>query len=160
MEKLEIEYGSEIEFQRCHRLGLKPENGKANREIIVRFLWFQDREDVWNKKRKLKGTNIVVKEDFPTEIELKRSKMYPKMLKRQKCNLKVDKLVLDGKKYTVHTLYKLPPNFQPANLAMFTTDESILFYGKDCFLSNFHPARFDIQNSELRIHLFDKLNVS
>ena len=56
VEKLQIEYGSEIEFQRCHRLGPKPENGKGNREIIVRFLWFQDREDVWNKKRKLKGT--------------------------------------------------------------------------------------------------------
>jgi ribA/ribD-fused uncharacterized protein len=145
VDQLEIEYGREIEFQRCHRLG-----GKAtgNREIIVRFLWFQDRETVWNMKSKLKGSNVVVKEDFPIEIEERRSRLYPILKaarsKDVKVLLKADKLILDGQRYTVDTLDKLPPDFQPAHFATVTKDKSVLFHGKDSFLSNFHPAPFEL----------------
>ena len=51
--KLGIEYGQEIEFQRCHRLGAKQQ---GDRDIIVRFLWFQDREA--DKRTQLRNTNV------------------------------------------------------------------------------------------------------
>ena len=144
VKKLEIEHGYEIEFQRCHRLNVKSDT--KSRDIIVRFLWFQDREQVWKNKYKLKSTNIIMKEDFPMEVENRRSRLYQIMKAAKKNNHKAkmiaDKLIIDGVQYKVDTLDKLPTHLQPANLATKISEKAILFYGKDSYLSNFFPAPF------------------
>jgi ribA/ribD-fused uncharacterized protein len=149
VKKLNIEHGYDIEFQRCHRLGPKRDNVQQfPREIIVRFLWFQDRQAIWENKRLLKGSSIVIREDFPEEVENRRSKLYPifKAAKSQnhKVNLVADKLVLDGRRYTVSSLNTLPAHLQPKELATKMLEKTVLFYGKDSFLSNFYPAPFTI----------------
>jgi ribA/ribD-fused uncharacterized protein len=144
VKQLKVEHGYEIEFQRCHRLGYKSDS--KTRDIIVRFLWFQDRECVWANKSELKGTKIIVKEDFPTEVEERRSRLYPVMkaakANNQKARLVADKLVIDGQRYTIDKLNKLPKQLQHAYLSTKTMDKAVLFYGKDSYLSNFFSAPF------------------
>ena len=147
VKKLGINYGHEIEFQRCHRLGGKTGTKlQWQRDVIVRFLWFEDREAVWANKHKLKGSNIVIKEDFPKEIEERRSKLFPIFKAAKESNHKtrliVDKLILDGQSYTVNTLNNLPPDLQSAHLSTKIMDKAVLFHGKNSFLSNFFPAPF------------------
>ena len=94
-----------IEFQRCHRLGSRSAGNQKSRDIIVRFLRYQDRMDVWNCRSKLKGSQIFLQEDFPAEIEQRRRKLYPiyKEAKKTRNNifLVADKLIIDGMRYTI-----------------------------------------------------------
>ena len=58
--------GSEIKIERCHRLhGSK----SLPKPIIVCFNWNADRQEVWNNRRHFKGTNYIVREDFPVEMQ-------------------------------------------------------------------------------------------
>ena len=41
----------------------------VDRLIIVKFRYLSDKQAVWEKRFKLKGTNILVREDLPVEIE-------------------------------------------------------------------------------------------
>ena len=36
-----------IDFQRCHRLGFKSDDSQKPRDIIARFCWFPDRQEVF-----------------------------------------------------------------------------------------------------------------
>ena len=83
-EKLGIEDAENKQFQRCHRLGTK-----KPRDIIVRFVLFPDRGEVWSQRQKLKDSGITMNEDFPLEIEKRRSKLYPvfKLAKEKKHKL-------------------------------------------------------------------------
>ena len=57
-----------IEFQRVHPLG-KPRSSGGLRPIIVRFLRYQDKEEVMQKAgAKLKGKDYAVFEDIPNEL--------------------------------------------------------------------------------------------
>ena len=72
-DQLEIQNAKDILFQRCHRMGPRSStNSSKPREIIVRFAFFSDREKIWSNRNKFKGTEIIVKEDFPEEIEQRR----------------------------------------------------------------------------------------
>ena len=146
--QLGISDSDSIEFQRCHRLGSRSDNGDKDRDIIIRFLRFEDRMKVWNKRRKLAGTKFFINEDFPVEIQQRRQKMLPVFKEARKRQKKVlllgDKLILEGVRYTVDTLDRLPPEFQLTSLATKKTDHAILFYGSYSFLSNFYPAKFNL----------------
>ena len=119
--QLWISDSDSIEFQQCHRLVGRSDNGDKDRDIIIRFLRFEDRMKVWNKRRKLAGTKFFINEDFPVEIQQRRQKMLPvfkEARKRQKKVLLIgDKLILEGVRYTVDTLDRLLPEFQLTSLA-------------------------------------------
>ena len=56
-----------FEIQRTHRLGQKrePKDGRAvNRPIIIRFVGYKSRDNVFKVKRKLKGTGISIFENL------------------------------------------------------------------------------------------------
>ena len=129
-DKLGIE-SNQIQFQRCHRLGLKTQKSGKSREIIARFLRFGDRQEVWFNRNKLKNTNIVIQEDFPFEIEERRSKLYPSFKAARKANKQAsligDKLYIEGRRYTADTLNEIPADFQPSNLAVRENDHMLLF---------------------------------
>ena len=75
---LEIEDASEIEYQRVHRIGtFKP--GMKPWPIIARFLRYPDRENVFSRVKKLKGTNFSIAADFPKVIAERRKKLVPKL---------------------------------------------------------------------------------
>lgn len=152
VDNLDLDDEKLIEFQRCHRLGPKLRNANSGREIIVRFLRYSDREKIWSRRSKLKGTPIVLKEDFPPEIDQRRARLYPicKAARNSglQASLVADKLYLDGNRYTVKTMDSLPDNLKPRNLAKKELDNAVLFYGRDCYLSNFYPCRFVIDGEE------------
>lgn len=147
-DKLGIEHCDQIQFQRCHRLGPKPTSPGTSRDIIARFLWFGDRQQVWNKRSNLRGTTIVMREDFPSEIEDSRSRLYPffKAAKdlNKKASLVANKLYIENQLYTVDTLDKLPQELQPGTLAVRESDTAVLFYGRDAVFSNFHPCNYTL----------------
>ena len=59
-----------IPFTWCHYL-------REQKQFMVRFQWYPDRERVWMNKYKLKQTKFYVSEDFLTEIETQRRQLYP-----------------------------------------------------------------------------------
>ena len=142
--KLKIADTDRILFQRCHRLGKKSENG--TRDIIARFVYFSDREKVWNSRSELTGTDIIINEDFPEEIEHRRSVLYKVFKLARQAGYRVkftaDKLIINGSLYTVDSLDKLPPELHPKVLSEKHTDNSVLFYGGFSVFSNFYPCHF------------------
>ena len=129
-------------------MGPRSRNDRVNRDIIIRFTRFQDRELVWGQRKLLQGTNIVLKEDFPQEINKRRAQLYLVMVAARKDGKKAmlisDKLIIDNQKYTLNNLESLPLKLQPQNLALRTTDNAIMFYGKNCCFSNFYDAKFTL----------------
>jgi len=51
----------------CHRIGKR--NSTKSRPVIIKFLSFKDRDMVFKNKKKLKGTQYIVKEDL-TKVRL------------------------------------------------------------------------------------------
>ena len=49
---------------RCHRIGRKNDVNKGPRPILVKFVSYRSRQEVYNMKKRLKGTRIVVSEDL------------------------------------------------------------------------------------------------
>ena len=137
-----------IQFQRCHRMGSKMNNSKQARDIIVRFALYPDRMGIWNCKNKLKNTNFFIKEDFPILIEQRRQKIFPifKAARDQgkKATLVADKLIIDGRQYTVENLDTLPAALQLKNISTHVMDKSVLFYGSDSPFSSFYPSTFTL----------------
>ena len=143
-----------IRFERVHRKGpYKPDNIPG---VIAKFTFYQDREMVWKKHFSLKGSNIWISEDYPPEIQNARKRLYSIMRAAQnearksgiarKVSLSLDKLVLDGKVFTINDLDNLPANLRPENISTKTTGNVTVFYTRNSILSNFHmntPFRAD-----------------
>ena len=114
---MKIAHVNQTKIQRCHRLG-SPRKG--TRDIVIRFAYFGDRENVWKERFNI-GSNTFVKEDFCQEIIGRRSKLYSvnKAVKicKMKAELVADTLTVEGKRYTVHSLDKLPDKLQPKHLS-------------------------------------------
>ena len=102
---LKITEGKTMDIQRCHRIGYKSGKRGRPRDIIVRFVRFPDREQIWAARNKLKNTDIIMKEDFPQEIDQRRAKLFPiqkaARAENKKAYMVVDKLFIDGRKYTI-----------------------------------------------------------
>ena len=95
-----IQQSDRIPFVRCHYL-------REQKQIIVRFQWFADRERIWRNRYKLKNSNFYVSEDFPPGIEAQRRQLYPilkaaKIIPELKNNvtMNAERLVVERK--TVH----------------------------------------------------------
>lgn len=90
---------SRNDFEVVHRMGKKQE--KKDRPVFLTFRSMKLRNDVFKAKNLLKGTNVVISEDLPKEINLKRKELYPALLAAKKLNkkafIKVDKLIVDGR---------------------------------------------------------------
>jgi len=121
-------------------------NRQKPRDIIAKFSSFKDREQVWLKRFELSKTeNIWINEDFPEEIKLRRQTLLPALKAAQRsphvkhASLKVDKLVLDKKTFTVETMSNLPPYLQPDKTAVIETDDTVVFFTRHAVFSNLHP---------------------
>ena len=146
--KLKLDAGKNMIFQRCHRLR---KTTSANADIIGRFSWYGDRESVWNNRSMLKGSDIYINEDFPEEMEKRRTRLYPILKaarsKKMKATLNKDKLIVEGKTYQLETLDSLPEEIQPKTLATRETEHLVLFYGQDSCYSSFYPSQFMIDGT-------------
>ena len=132
-----------IKFTRVHRLGGRIPN--RNRPVIAKFHYFQDRQLVWNARRKLKPTPYWISEDFPIEIRNRRQVLYPIYVKAMKmgnlqASLVADRLFLNRQMYTVDTLHRLPQNLQLQNTSLRIENDIVFFFNRSSPLSNFFPA--------------------
>lgn len=101
-DELNIENPRRIEFQRIHRLGKK--KAGQSRQIIARFLRFPERELVFRNVRDLgEESEVKVYADYPSEIQQRRKKLWPKMKKAREegrtaffDKQQPDKLIIDG----------------------------------------------------------------
>ena len=165
---LKIKDAHLIRFQRCHRLGIKPKKMSTPRDIIVRFVFFQDREKIWENRQLLAGTNIIMSEDFPSEIESRRTQLYPilKVARKNgyKCKLVVDKLIINGQRYrpTYQTVDRLPADIHPKNQHQKITEKAALFYGGYSTFSSFNKVNIKIDgkmyNSCEQFYQYQKAN--
>ena len=138
---------SSMRFQRAHRLGQPRQDGKP-RPIIARFCFFEDREKVWSSRFKLKGTPIIINEDYPQSIIRKRNALYPvyKQAKEQdlKTRLVGDKLHIEGKIYSTETIHQVTSEIQMRQKVERITEKYHLFSGRYSPFSNFFPAPFKL----------------
>ena len=136
-----IPHSQNIPFVRCHYLN-------DQKQIIVRFQQFSDRERVWVNRYKLKQTSFYVAEDFPSVIASQRRQLFPvyKAAKdlpmyHRKVSMRGEKLILDGKQYTSQTVCNVPAQIHPAKLAQRTNNDVLVFGGSTSAhygLSNFY----------------------
>ena len=143
---LGIENVESMRFERCHRLPV-PVDPKP---IIVRFNWFEDRSNVWKCRMKLRGSNISLREDFPSEIVERRKTLYPVFKKAKELNknayMVADKLHIDGTVYTESNLHTLPAELDPATLSTKKIGNVTAFFSKSSPLSNFYDTQIEIEN--------------
>ncbi len=90
-----------------------------------------------------------MQEDFPQEIIAKRNQLAPVMFadRRKEMNalLVADRLIIDGRSYSVGTLKNLPEALDTLTLGTTKISDSITaFFGSLTPLSNFHPAKFTL----------------
>ncbi|XP_052238593.1 uncharacterized protein LOC127849881 [Dreissena polymorpha] len=97
--KLAKEEAASIQFERVHRSHGTPTPGKT-RNIIAKFAFFKDRENVRKRWKELEGTGYRVFEQFPQEVLQKRRQLVPQMkeARRQgkRAYLAYDTLYIDG----------------------------------------------------------------
>ena len=138
----------DIRIVRCHRLGPVPKTPrKRPRTIICKFHWFGDRQAVFSRGSKLKGSTIRMSEDYPREIVYRRNILAPIMFAarnlQKNAHMSVDKLVIDGITYTISDLEKLPAELSPSKVGVSQITNNISgFFGAVSPLSNFFPAPF------------------
>ena len=87
----ELQIPDQISIDRAHRLGRFNPRHAYPRPKVAKFTYFKDKERVREAApKKLRDTNIWVKEQYPQEIELKRKELYePAKRARQDPNNKV-----------------------------------------------------------------------
>jgi len=151
-DKLKLENADSMAIVRCHRLGSKRADSSKPRTLIAKFHWYGDRMVVWEARQKLKGSNIFINEDFPQEIQQRRQVLRPVMRKAKELNmsasLKVDNLILDGKRYTVADLSQLPTELSPAHVATpQVAEDAVAFFSGQSPLSNFYISPFVISGT-------------
>ena len=139
-----IQQPNKIPFVRCHYLN-------DNKQIIVRFQLYSDRERIWTNRYKLKNTNYYIAEDFPPAIISQRRQLYPvfKAAKslpafQKKVTMRADKLVLNGKQYTCQDISSVSAAIHPRKLAERSNDEILVFGGSTSShheLSNFYNIK-------------------
>ena len=98
---------------------------------------------VWSKRKNLSGSKFTIKEDFPQEVETRIKTLTPILqkactMKNTKATLNRDILVINGSKYTVETMSRLPSSLQPNSVCHKEEDDRLMFFGEHSVFSNFN----------------------
>ena len=102
--KSTMEITEVIRFDRVHRLGRRKQN--SPRPIIAKLTYFKDKQKIFQKAGKLKGSRFSVSEDFVRSVRDSRQKLVPHLkaarAKGMSAFLQYDKLSIEGEKYSVN----------------------------------------------------------
>ena len=141
--------GSRVPITRIQRVGSFVRG--QTRPVVCHFLNYDDVQLIMKNRMQLPHM-VFVREDFPVEIENRRRVLRPIFNKARKsekykgkCRLIYDKLVLQGKSYTVapkNNLDTLPLELQPRRAAERENESTIVFFTLASPFSNFHDAPF------------------
>ena len=145
-----LQIGKEVLFTRVHRLGKKDQ--KKTRPIIFRCHYYPDREMIWKNRRLLKGTGIIMREDYPEPIEQNRRSLLPycnaAKEKKWKATLRGDTLLIEGQSYKVEDRQKLDEYVKPREVYERQMPEKKihLFFSNTSPFSNMFPAKTKIED--------------
>ena len=135
-----------VRIVRYHRKG--PKRSNHNRPIIVKFDWFGDIKKILAKRPvlKTKTPQLFIIQDWPKEIEDRRRTLLPFMHRAHEARLKawliVDKLIVEGKSYTVDNIDTLPDVTKPKKFSTLDTENCYLQYGRYAPFSTFNEEQF------------------
>lgn len=122
----EMKIPDPIKFTRVHRLGTY--NKEVTRPIIVRFHYGPDRMKVWKAKSNLTNSGIIIREDYPSEMEQARRILRPihnhALFLGMESRLVKDTLIIGGRRYTTKNIDTLPECLHPHNICQ------ICFHGR------------------------------
>ena len=85
------EVGADFVVESAHRVG-RPRSDSKPRKIVARFLNYKDREAVFKAKKKLHGTNMLVKEDYSDRVIKKRMELMPKLKETRRKNQRAKRI--------------------------------------------------------------------
>ena len=143
-EKLKI--AREISIRSSKRLG-KYKLGRK-RPISICFETKGHADSLYENK-KLLPEGVYVDREYTPEVENRRQILRPILRRvrgmekyKGKCKLDEDKLVIQGTKYTINTLHRLPQDLNGYNASSKFGDSTIAFFGQLNPFSNFHRAPF------------------
>jgi regulator of replication initiation timing len=95
-----LELPDNVEFDRVHRLGTKP-----NSPVIARCVFYKQKVKILKAKRKLQGTQIFIGEDFSSRVREIRRRLTPhlKVKRNEGCRVSMvfDHLLVDGRRYSL-----------------------------------------------------------
>ena len=98
-EKLKIDNAEEIIIQRAHRVGKA--SPKYTRKIVACFSSKSKTTVMRHLKHLSKNDDIKIHEQFPPEVHMRRSKLWPQFIQAKQSNVdarfSVDKLIVDNK---------------------------------------------------------------
>ena len=81
--KMAADVVEKLQVERVHRMGA-PNSKYKNRNIVRKFTFFKDREEVRERSHNLTGTDYFIQEQFPSEVVEKRKKTDGKASRGQK----------------------------------------------------------------------------
>ena len=141
-----------IEISYCSRIG-KYQPG-YDRPISVTFMRCDDKERIMAIKNKLPH-GIYINNEYSTCVKRHRDSLRPilKLEKlipeyREKSKLEGNHLVINGIKYGIEDLCKLPNDLAPYNTAQKENEKYIAFHGELSPYSNFHRSPFTLNNHQ------------
>jgi ribA/ribD-fused uncharacterized protein len=138
-----------IKIERAHRIGpvKTGKRGAVTRPMIVKFLSYSDRNEVWYNRFELKSTGVWLREDFPNEISLQREMLKPVFNKAlqldQSPKLEYNRLHVGKNTFTVKSLDTLPLELSYEKIFCKQSD-FMCFQGLGHPLSNFYMCSLDI----------------
>ena len=164
--KLDDDTVDSIKFAGCHRLSANTNRKRHNskqfnqkRPIIVQFCNQADKATVWGAKTQIWDNRVSVSENFSSDTEYKRNKLYMLYKKaksldkfKQKVYLVGDVLILDGKRYTVDELQNLPVELSPRQFSERVNADFHVFGGIHSVstpFSNWYPCKL-----QYKVHTF------
>ena len=145
-----LKMAKKLEIRSCKRLG-RYSQGKS-RPISAEFVRKDDVDYILSNKTNLRG-GVYADKEYPLDIEKKRKILRPiytaaKQSKKYKkrCRMENDQLVIKGKHYSIEDMDKLPRSLKPVNVTSKSNDTVFGYFGELNPLSNFHPAKFSIED--------------
>ena len=114
--KIDAAAVSRMTLVRCHRVGRNIPNFK--RPIIVRFLDYNNKKLIWNKRFDIIDKTLLISENY--NIEHHRRLLYPIVKKAKqspkygKAYVKGGSIVVKKNSYSFDNLHKLPKDFHPS----------------------------------------------
>lgn len=147
--------GLQVPLRKIERVG--PFVKGQTRPVLVQFSSYSDIDLLLHNRMQL-PKDVFVREDFPQQIEMRRRILRPIFNKARKmpqykgkCRLTFDKLIIEGKCYTVepvNNLDQLPHDLNPRSAAERENVDVIVFFTQGSPFSNFHHAPFVKDNQK------------
>lgn len=105
-------------------------NNIGNKQpVLIRSLALRRKYEVLRAAKNLKGTNLILSEDFPTSVREVRKKLYPywknARTENKKANMHYNKLKVDGKLWSLEDLQKKDAESSVCNSESEAGEESV-----------------------------------